>query len=215
MYLDTANIDQIKKYIDYDWVKGVTTNPTLIAREGKSREEVLQSILEVLGERELFIQAAGDTKEEICADAKKILKQGDKRIKLKIAANEAGFQAMKEIKEVHPEIGIIATAIFSIEQCYIAALAGCEWVAPYIDRMSNQGLDSEEIVSNTAQLYANLGLNTKILGASFKNTSQIIHTMLAGADSVTIATNLLDTIMNNKLAADSIAVFNGDAKKFG
>ena len=81
--------------------------------------------------------------------------------------------------------------------------------------MSNQGLDSEEIVSNTAQLYANLGLNTKILGASFKNTSQIIHTMLAGADSVTIATNLLDTIMNNKLAADSIAVFNGDAKKFG
>ena len=88
MYLDTANIDQIKKYIDYDWVKGVTTNPTLIAREGKSREEVLQSILEVLGERELFIQAAGDTKEEICADAKKILKQGDKRIKLKISSHE-------------------------------------------------------------------------------------------------------------------------------
>lgn len=213
MYLDTANIDHIKKYIGYDWVKGVTTNPTLIAKEGKKREEVLQSILEILGERELFAQAAGDTKEEICVDAEEILKLNDKRISLKIAADEAGFQAIEEIKQMHPGINILATAIFSVEQCYLAGLAGCQWVAPYINRMSNQGLDAEEVVNSIAQLYINLGLNTKILGASFKNTSQIVNTLLSGADSVTVPTDLLHTIMNNKLAADSIAVFNTDAKK--
>lgn len=212
MYLDTANSELIKKYIDFDWVTGVTTNPTLLKTESiKKRIESIQEILEIINERQLFVQITGETVEELIKDAEKILALKDNRIALKIAANEAGFKAIQSIKNRYPKVVILATAIFSVEQAYLAGIAGCDWIAPYVNRMENQSLDAMEVVSKIAEVYANQRIETKILGASYKNTSQVINSLLAGADDVTIPTSLIEVMMKNKLAADSIQVFNQHA----
>jgi len=212
MYLDTANSELIKKYIEFDWVTGVTTNPTLLKTESaKKRIGSIQEILEIIKDRQLFVQITGETSEELIEDAEKVLTLGDKRIALKIAANEAGFKAIQNIKNRYPKVVILATAIFSVEQAYLAGIAGCDWVAPYVNRMENQSLDAMEVVSKIAEVYANQRIETKILGASYKNTSQVINSLLAGADDVTIPTSLIEVMMKNKLAADSIQVFNQHA----
>ncbi|MER2173349.1 MAG: transaldolase family protein [Carnobacterium sp.] len=212
MYLDTANSELIKKYIEFDWVTGVTTNPTLLKTESaKKRIGSIQEILEIIKDRQLFVQITGETSEELIEDAEKVLTLGDKRIALKIAANEAGFKAIQNIKNRYPKVVILATAIFSVEQAYLAGIAGCDWVAPYVNRMENQSLDAMEVVSKIAGVYANQRIETKILGASYKNTSQVINSLLAGADDVTIPTSLIEVMMKNKLAADSIQVFNQHA----
>lgn len=212
MYLDTANSESIKKYVEFDWVTGVTTNPTLLKTE--STKKRIDSILEILGiikERQLFVQITGETVQKLIEDAEMILALEDNRIALKIAANEAGFKAIQYIKNRYPEVVILATAIFSVEQAYLAGIAGCDWIAPYVNRMENQSLDAMDVVSKIAEVYANQHIETKILGASYKNTSQVINSLLAGADDVTIPISLIEVMMKNKLAADSIQVFNQHA----
>lgn len=212
MYLDTANPELIKKYILFDWVTGVTTNPTLLKTEStQKRIESIQEILAIIKERQLFVQIAGETVQELIEDAETILVLEDDRVALKIAADEDGFKAIQSIKNRYPKVVILATAIFSVEQAYLAGLAGCDWVAPYVNRMENQSLDGIEIISKIAEVYANQRIKTKILGASYKNTSQVINSLLAGADDVTIPTALIEVMMKNKLAADSIQVFNQHA----
>ncbi|WP_035052388.1 transaldolase family protein [Carnobacterium pleistocenium] len=212
MYLDTANTELIKKYILFDWVTGVTTNPTLLKTEStQKRIESIQEILAIIKERQLFVQIAGETVQELIEDAETILALEDDRVALKIAADEDGFKAIQSIKNRYPKVIILATAIFSVEQAYLAGLAGCDWVAPYVNRMENQSLDGIEIISKIAEVYANQRIKTKILGASYKNTSQVINSLLAGADDVTIPTALIEVMMKNKLAADSIQVFNQHA----
>ncbi len=212
MYLDTANSELIKKYIKFDWVTGVTTNPTLLKTESaKKRIESIQEILGIINERQLFVQITGETVKDLIKDAEIILALEDNRIALKIAANEMGFKAIQNIKNRYPKVVILATAIFSVEQAYLAGIAGCDWVAPYVNRMENQSLDAMEVVSKIAEVYANQRIETKILGASYKNTSQVINSLLAGADDVTIPISLIEVMMKNKLAADSIQVFNQHA----
>ncbi|MBC2324944.1 transaldolase family protein [Listeria booriae] len=213
MFLDTANGKEIEAMQAFHWLTGVTTNPTLLAKEnGKSRADISREILSILhDEQRLFVQATGETQEALYDDAQTILSL-DTRIALKIPADEIGFRVITQLKQERPDIEILATAIFSVEQSYLAALAGCEWVAPYVNRMANQGLDAKQVVASTAQLFKQLEAPTKILGASFKNTAQVTDTLLAGATDVTIPSDLVQAIMQNKLAADSIRVFNQDAK---
>ncbi|MBC1499679.1 transaldolase [Listeria weihenstephanensis] len=213
MFLDTANITEIEAMLAFGWITGVTTNPTLLAKEkGRSRADISREILSILSEEQrLFIQATGETQTELYEDAQIILSK-DARIAIKIPADEIGFRVMTQLKQERPDVEILATAIFSVEQSYLAALAGCDWVAPYVNRMANQGLQPAHVIADTAQLFKQLGVPTKILGASFKNTAQITETLLAGATDVTIPAGLVTVMMQNKLAADSIHAFNLDAK---
>ncbi|KMT58122.1 transaldolase family protein [Paenilisteria newyorkensis] len=213
MFLDTANITEIEAILPFQWLSGVTTNPTLLAKEkGKTRAIISREILSMLGENQrLFIQATGETQAELYEDAQTILSK-DARIAIKIPADQNGFRVMAQLKQERPDVEILATAIFSVEQSYLAALAGCDWVAPYVNRMANQGLHATRIIADTATLFKQLGVPTKILGASFKNTAQITETLIAGATDVTIPADLVEVMMANKLAADSIQTFQLHAK---
>ncbi|EUJ28781.1 transaldolase family protein [Listeria cornellensis] len=213
MFLDTANITEIEAMLPFNWLTGVTTNPTLLAKEkGQTRANISREILSILGESQrLFIQATGVTQAELYEDAQTILSK-DARIAIKIPADQNGFHVMTQLKQERPDVEILATAIFSVEQSYLAALAGCDWVAPYVNRMANQGLSASRIITDTVALFKQLGVSTKILGASFKNTAQITETLIAGAADVTIPADLVEVMMQNKLAADSIQTFNLHAK---
>ncbi|MEI3607404.1 transaldolase family protein [Pseudogracilibacillus sp. SE30717A] len=213
LYLDTANIDELKKAMQLNILNGVTTNPSILLKEGKQREEMIQEILSVTT-GEVFVQTEGMTVEEICKDAETILNtfQSD-RIALKIPAHFEGIQAISKMKDTYPNVNVLATAIYSAEQGLLAALAGCEYIAPYVNRMENNNINPYEVIANIHQIFNDQQIQTKILAASFKNTNQIVHILAAGAHTATISFELFEAMANKGLAIEAIEKFNSDAAK--
>lgn len=214
MVLDTANVDDIKQFLKFKWVTGITTNPTLLNQiPNQNREAIIEKVLASLDGQQLFVQISGQNSKELAEEANQLLEKYHEKIALKIAANEVGFEAIEVIKQKHPKVIILATAVFSVEQVYLAGIAGCDWVTPYVNHMENQSLNALEVIEKIAVLYQKLALGIRILGASFKNSGQVTNTLLAGANDVTVPPEILKSMRANKLASDSIKIFNEHAKK--
>jgi TalC/MipB family fructose-6-phosphate aldolase len=209
MYLDTANIDEIKESFTLGVMKGVTTNPSILLKEGRKRESVIHDILEN-SEGIVFVQAVGDSCEEIYTDSKEILQLHQTRIGLKIPANNEGLKAIKMLKSENPQVVILATAIFSVEQGFLSALAGCDFIAPYVNRMENNNIDPYEVIRKTRKIFDDRNLSTQILAASFKNTNQVVDILAAGAHTATVPFDILNSMLNKVLATASIKKFNQD-----
>lgn len=211
LYLDTANLEQIKRAEKTGIIKGVTTNPTILLKENQQRETMIKNILAV-SKGTVFVQAIGETVKYILSDARALLSTfPDKRIALKIPAHLDGIEAIRQMKTEQKNVAILATAIYSTEQNVFAALAGADYVAPYINRMQNNHIDAYEVIGETRKIYDDQQLKTKILAASFKNTGQIIQTLCAGAHTVTIPYDLFENMANKELALGAIKQFNTDA----
>lgn len=216
MYLDTADIKRIEKFTKFKWVTGVTTNPTILNKiPQKSRETKINDILTVIDDRKLFVQLSGDNSYDLVKDANTLIKKFGNNISLKIPVDLPGLETIETIKEKYPETDILGTVIFSVEQAYLAGEAGCDWIAPYFNRMENQSINASEIIKKTSSLYNEHSINTKILGASFKNSAQVMNALLAGAYDVTVPPEILANMMDNKLASDSIITFNKDSDEVG
>ena len=209
MFLDTANVAQIKEGFSLGVLKGVTTNPSILFKEGQKREEIIPEILNN-SEGIVFVQAAGNTYEEMLADCQNILALNNERIALKIPANIPGFQVMKELKSRSDAPIILATAIFSVDQSLLCGLAGCEYIAPYVNRMENNNIDPYEVVRKTRKIFDDRGISTQILAASFKNTNQVVDIFAAGAHTATVSYDILVNMANKELAQASVNGFNRD-----
>ncbi|EDO0501558.1 transaldolase [Listeria monocytogenes] len=208
MFLDTGNLEEIKKALQFPFFEGVTTNPTILLKENKPRKTHITSILAKV----VFVQAAGLTEEEIWEDVLRIqaIEPAEGTvIGLKIPAHEAGIKVIAKVRANFPNEIILATAIFSSEQGYIAALSGADYLAPYFNRMEVSGLDAAKTIEELRYVLDLQGLeDVKIMGASFKNSRQIMQALASGADTVTIGYDLFLQMMNKPLALESIEKFN-------
>lgn len=209
MFLDTANINDIKEAFTFGVLKGVTTNPSILLKEGKKRDDIVKEILDN-STGIVFVQAAGNTFEEMYNDCQEILSLNNERIAIKIPANIPGLKVIKELKSHSNAPVILATAIFSADQGILCGLAGCDYIAPYVNRMSNNNIDPFEVVRKTRNFYDERGIKTQILAASFKNTNQVIDIFEAGAHTATIPFDILRAMASKDLAAASILGFNND-----
>lgn len=214
MFLDTVNIDEINNYLNTGVLKGVTSNPTLLLKEGKNRDEQIKEIL-AMDVDQLFVQVIGDSVETLWADYELIkeLETDNKKIALKVSLNTEGFRFIQKIKEKDPERIVLGTAIYSADQAILGAIAGCEYLAPYVNRMENNNIDAFEVIEQSRQFIDSRELNSQIMGASFKNTNQVIHALNAGAHIVTVPPEILEKMMNKELAIDAIDVFNSDGQE--
>ncbi|MBC1431890.1 transaldolase [Listeria welshimeri] len=208
MFLDTGNLEEIKKALQFPFFEGVTTNPTILLKENQPRKTHIAHIQAKM----VFVQAAGLSEEEIWEDVLRIQTiepaQGTV-VGLKIPAHEAGIKVIAKVRAKFPEAIILATAIFSSEQGYIAALSGADYLAPYYNRMEFSGLDAAKTIAELRYVLDLQGLlNVKIMGASFKNSRQIMQALASGADTVTIGYDLFLQMMNKPLALESIEKFN-------
>ncbi|MBF2352782.1 transaldolase family protein [Listeria welshimeri] len=208
MFLDTGNLEEIKKALQFSFFEGVTTNPTILLKENQPRKTHIAHIQAKM----VFVQAAGLSEEEIWEDVLRIQTiepaQGT-AVGLKIPAHEAGIKVIAKVRAKFPEAIILATAIFSSEQGYIAALSGADYLAPYYNRMEVSGLDAAKTIAELRYVLDLQGLlNVKIMGASFKNSRQIMQALASGADTVTIGYDLFLQMMNKPLALESIEKFN-------
>ncbi|WP_242960312.1 transaldolase family protein [Garciella nitratireducens] len=213
MFLDTGNILEIARNIKLGIFEGVTTNPTLLLKEKEERFQQINKILEQ-DINLIFVQIVGDGKEQLKKDYEKIQKiNTEKKIGIKVPINRDGLELIYDIKEQDPEQSILGTAIYSADQGILASLAGCDYIAPYVNRMSNNSLDPYRIISQIRTFIDDRGLTTKIMGASFKNSNQVIDTLMAGAHTVTIPPDIVEQMVHKELALSAIQVFHDHEKQ--
>ncbi|SFV41582.1 fructose-6-phosphate aldolase [Ligilactobacillus acidipiscis] len=208
--VDTVNLDEIRKYNKMLNLSGVTSNPTIIKKEGKvDFFEHLRKVREIIGpDKTLHVQAVGETAEEIIADAHRVLKEIDQQVYIKIPTNEQGLEAMKILKR--EGVHITATAIYTVFQGELAIAAGADYLAPYYNRMLNMNIDAPQVIAELAHAISMSVSQTKILAASFHNVAQVTAAIKNGAQAVTIGTDVVASGLNAPMIATAVTDFKKD-----
>lgn len=210
--LDTANLDDIRKGIEFFPISGVTTNPTIITENGSNFIELLKDIREIIGERKmLHVQTLGETCEEIMREAYYLREQITGNLYVKIPVTAEGLKAMKKLAK--QDMNITATAVFTANQALMAACTGAAFVAPYVNRIDNVSANGVNIVNQILNELKVYGMHTQVLAASFKNGQQLTEVANMGVDAITVQYDLLQTSIEHPLTDMSVAQFIDDWEK--
>ncbi|MBF0788070.1 fructose-6-phosphate aldolase [Streptococcus sp. 19428wC2_LYSM12] len=190
--LDTVNLDEIKKWSRVLPLAGVTSNPTIVKKEGTINFfERIQEIREVIGtSASIHIQVVAKDYEGILRDARKIRREFGDDIYIKIPVTTDGLAAIKVLKE--EGVRITATAIYTTFQGLLAIETGADYLAPYYNRMENLNINPEEVLSLLAQAIARSGSSSKILAASFKNVAQMNRAFACGVQAITAGSEVFE-----------------------
>lgn len=208
IYIDSANAAVIRDLCRYYPVSGVTTNPTIIAREKGDFRKILTDVRLAADNRLVHAQVTAETAEGMLADARDLYELLGDPFAVKVPVTKEGLRAIPLLKE--EGFTVTATAIFSPVQAVLAAAAGADYAAPYINRFDTVCGGGVRLVSDIACLYAENGYGTKILAASFKNAQQIAEVMTAGAASVTLAPDLFDAMLSHPMTDLAMDAFRRD-----
>lgn len=207
--IDTADLDAIKNCCEYFPVSGVTTNPTIISREKTDFRSLLYSIREIIGDdKMLHVQATATEADEIVKEAEMVKNVVRGNFYIKIPITREGLRATAICKD--KGIGVTMTAIFTQQQALIAASAGADFVAPYINRLDNIVSDGVRVVEETIDIFKKYNIKTQVLGASFKTVEQVHKVSMAGAHAVTINPDLFDMLIYHPLTYYAIDDFTKD-----
>ncbi|MRI63859.1 fructose-6-phosphate aldolase [Ornithobacterium rhinotracheale] len=212
-FIDTANLDQIQEAQDLGILDGVTTNPSLMAKEGiTGKENILkhyQKICELV---------TGDVSAEVIAtDFDGMVKEGEElaslheQIVVKIPMIKDGVKAIKYFAD--NGIRTNCTLVFSTGQALLAAKAGATYVSPFVGRLDDISQDGMQLISDIRTIYDNYGFETEILAASIRNPMHINQCALIGADVVTSPLNAILALLNHPLTDKGLAQFLADYKK--
>lgn len=210
LVLDTANIEKVKEYIEYLPVEGVTTNPSILKKEGGVEPiQHLKRLQEIIGrDKDLHVQVIANDYQGILDDAHRIVENINDRVCVKVPVTNDGLKAIKRL--TREGIRITATAIYTDMQALLAAEMGAEFLAPYINRMENLGIDPYETIYWLNGQLERSGLGTKILAASFKNVSQVTKTLSAGAEWVTLGEGVVDKLLGHANVQEAVRDFSKD-----
>lgn len=208
--LDTANLSEIEAYVKMAPIAGVTSNPSIVKKEGKiSFFEHMKKIREIIGtERTLHVQVVAQDVEGMLADAKTILEKIDKDVYIKVPVNAEGLEVIKQLKA--DGVNVTATAVYSKFQAYLAVAAGADYIAPYYNRMENLNIDPKEAISEIAKEIERTNSKSKILAASFKNVAQVNAALENGAQSATMGVDVLDAALAMPSINKAVIDFTAD-----
>lgn len=207
--IDSANLKEIRHACEFYPVEGVTTNPSLVAKEQKDFVELIDAIRRIIGkERMLHVQATAKAADSIVHEAELLQERLGDNFFVKIPIGEEGLKAASMLKE--REIGVTMTAIFTPQQALIAAKAGADFVAPYVNRLDNISADGVQVVADIVELFAIHDLDCQVLAASFKNVEQLHRVALAGAHSATISGDLLRAAIAHPMTDSAVEGFDRD-----
>ncbi|MBO5070057.1 MAG: fructose-6-phosphate aldolase [Roseburia sp.] len=209
--IDTGNLAEIKHCNEFYPLAGVTTNPTLVAKEKSDFWTLIKEIRNIIGpDKMLHVQTVQTTAEKMVEEAKLIKETVGGEFYVKIPIGEEGLKATMMLKELG--IGVTMTAIFTPAQALIAAKAGASFVAPYVNRLDNIIGDGVRVVEDIVQEFELYGLDCQVLAASFKNCEQIHKCALAGCHTVTIASDLFKSVIAHPMTDAAVAGFEKDWK---
>lgn len=213
-FIDTANLAQIKEANDLGILDGVTTNPSLMAKEGVKGQEAI-----TLHYKTICEMVNGDISAEVIStDFNGIIAEGKKlaaihpNIVVKVPMIKEGVKAMKWFTD--NGIRTNCTLVFSSGQAILAAKAGAKYVSPFIGRIDDSGWDGMELIHQIRQIYSVQGFKTEILAASIRNPNHIIKCAEAGADVCTAPLDSILGLLKHPLTDIGLAKFLEDSKKF-
>lgn len=209
--LDTADLAAIKHCNEFYPLSGVTTNPSIIAKEKGDFWQILKEIRGVIGnDKILHVQTVQTTAKKMVEEAKLIKEKIGGDIYIKIPIGEEGLKAVPMIKNLG--IGVTMTAIFTPAQALMAAKAGADFVAPYVNRLDNILGDGTNVVAEIVQQFEIYGLDCKVLAASFKNAEQVHRCALCGCHSVTVSADVLKSLITHPMTDAAVEGFERDWK---
>jgi transaldolase len=205
-FIDTANTDEIKKGLEMGLVDGVTTNPSLLAKEKRDPNETIRQILSLVSGPVSLEVLATDAKGMI-EEARKLAPLGP-NVVVKIPMTEEGMKAVKVLSAENIRTNV--TLVFQPLQALIAAKAGADYVSPFVGRLDDISTVGMELVENIATIFSNYGFETEIIVASIRNPLHVLHSALMGADVATIPFNVLKQLMSHPLTNIGIERFLKD-----
>ena len=208
--IDSANLDEIRALSEYLPIAGVTSNPSIVKKEGSvpffAHMREIRSIIGNL--RPLHIHVTATDYDGMMRDAEAVFRHVDEKVFIKVPVD---FEGVKVIKALRRQgVNVTATAVYGMDQAFMALEAGADCIAPYYNRMEVLGVDAASVIGNIAGIIAHYGYETEILAASFKQPAQIDRAILAGAHSVTVAPDVLRGIFAKQIVADAVQAFSDD-----
>ncbi|MCM3217876.1 transaldolase family protein [Niallia taxi] len=207
LFIDSADVNKIQLLNDYYSIDGVTTNPSIIVKEGKPYLPLLKDIQSSIGtEKELFVQAIADMAENIVEEAKYIQDSLQGNIVIKIPVTSEGLKAIKLLSRMG--IRTLATTVYTPMNAYLAAKAGASYVAPYVNRIDNLSGNGIQVVKDIVEIFAKSNFNCEVLAASFKNTQQVLEVCLAGAQGVTASPDIIEAFLKVPSIKENVETFS-------
>ena len=208
IFMDTADVDEIVGMAELGIVYGVTTNPSLIAKSGRTQAEVIPEICKLVtgpvSAEVISTECAGMVRE-----ARQLAQIAD-NIVVKIPCIAEGLKAVRILSAEGIKTNV--TLVFSLSQAILAANAGASYVSPFIGRLDDIGEDGVQLVANMVKIFKQYGLKTEIIAASIRNLDHVNQVMLAGAQIATIPTNVLEQMLLHPLTDKGLEKFLQDYK---
>lgn len=208
LYLDTADIEAIKRLAPVLPINGVTTNPSIVAKSGKAIFALLDELQDVLGyDKLLFAQVLASDAKGMIKEAKQ-LREVIPSIVIKIPVNAQGLIAIKELTQ--QGITTLGTAVYGAGQGFLAALAGAKYIAPYVNRIDAQGGNSKDTVLELQKLLDLHCPESVVLAASFRTPRQALDCMLAGCKAITLPVDVAELFISDPAVEAAVAKFEQD-----
>jgi len=208
-FIDSANIKEIKDGINLGMVDGVTTNPSLIAKEKMGFEDVVKEILNVV-DGPVSLEVVSTETREMVREGEKLVKLGENAV-IKVPITTEGLKATKIFAD--EGIKVNQTLIFSPLQALMAAKAGAAYVSPFVGRLDDVCHDGIEIVEQIITIYNNYGFETEVIVASVRHPRHVLEAALIGADIATIPFKVIEQLVKHPLTDKGIEMFLADWKK--
>ncbi|MBE6652306.1 MAG: fructose-6-phosphate aldolase [Ruminococcaceae bacterium] len=208
LFIDTANVDEIRRANDLGVICGVTTNPSLIAKEGRDFVEVVKEITQIvdgpISAEVISLDAEGMVKEalELCDTIR------NPNLVIKIPMCAEGLKATKKLSSMGIKTNV--TLIFSTAQALLAAKAGATYVSPFVGRLDDIGDDGVAVVEDIVNIFQNYGIETEIIAASIRTSAHVTAVARAGSDIATVPYKVIESMIGHPMTTSGIDRFLSD-----
>lgn len=209
IFIDTANVKEIKEATSLGLIDGVTTNPTLIAKEGRNPQELLKEICSLVS-GPVSAEVISLDAQEMVSEARQLIKIA-KNIVIKIPLTKEGLKAVKILSAEGIKTNV--TLCFSAAQALLAAKAGATYISPFIGRLDDIAKEGMDLIVDIKKIYANYNFSTQIIVASVRNPMHVVNAALTGADIATIPFLVIEQLVKHPLTDIGISRFLEDYKK--
>ncbi len=209
IFLDTANISAIKMYNDMGLVDGITTNPSLMAKEGGDPQKVMEEIVRII-KGDVSLEVLSMETNGMLEEGRRLRKYGN-NVVVKCPITPEGLKACKTLTS--EGIPVNVTLCFSVNQAILAAKAGAKYVSPFIGRLDDNGQDGMNLIKEMHQVFQNYKFSTQILVASIRHPMHVVEAAKIGADVVTLPPDVLGKMLKHPLTDVGLKNFLSDWEK--
>jgi transaldolase len=209
IFLDTANLEHIRKYNSMGIIDGITTNPSLLSKEIGNPVEIMREIVRIV-RGPVNLEVIGIKTEEILEEAHRLKKYGP-NVVVKVPMTPEGVTAVNKLNDEGIDTNV--TLVFSVNQAIIAAKAGASYVSPFIGRLDDYGHEGMTVIKEIVQIFKNYQFKTEVLVASVRHPLHIIESAKIGAHIVTLPPDILGKMMAHPLTDKGLSTFLSDWEK--